>query len=236
MKKQDREELRTSAEISVESSKFLRWLDNFWYHYKWPTIGIAFALVVVLVCVLQTCSKEKYDLTLVYAGPVSLDAEEVLGAEQALEAVMPADFDGDGEKNLALSRYAVYSKEQITVLEEQGLSINRQVNTSEYENYSNYILTGEASVYLIDPWLYESLKSADRLCPMEQVGVSGPSEDGFGVRLGDTAAYQKYELLKAFPEDTMVCLLRQQVIGKNHDDAHYANEIAMFGALVGGAP
>ncbi len=221
MKHQEKEEVRTSPEISVHSSGFLKWLDNFWYHYKWPTIGIAFALVVVLVCVLQTCSKEKNDLTMVYAGPVALSAEEAVGVEQVLETVMPEDFDNNGEKSIALARYTIYSKEQIVELEGQGYSINRQLNSSEYDNYGNYVLTGESAVYLVDPWLYEALKSGDRV-------------NGEGVRLGDTAAYQKYDLLKILPEDTVVCLLRQQVMGKNHDDAYYEREAAMFAALTGG--
>ncbi len=222
MKQQEREEARTSPEISVQSSRFLRWLDNFWYHYKWQTIGIAFALVVLLVCVLQTCSKEKIDLTVVYAGPVALSGEELAGVEQVLETILPEDIDGDGEKNLSLARYTIYSKEQIVEMEKQGYSINRQLNSSEYDNYGNYVLTGESSIYLVDPWLYESLKSGERI-------------HGEGIRLGDTAAYQKYDLLAVLPEDTVVCLLRQQVMGKNHDDEHYAKESVMFAVLSEGA-
>ena len=40
-----REENSTRLEdkdIAVEKGKFLKWLDNYWYHYKWVTIGAVF--------------------------------------------------------------------------------------------------------------------------------------------------------------------------------------------------
>ncbi len=236
MKKQEfkEREPKGEGEISLSASPFLRWLDNFWYHYKWHTLGVLFALIVVTVCTLQTCSKEKHDLTLVYAGPVSLTDADLTGADQLLDRLAPGDFDGDGEKNVTLARYNIYSTEQILALEEEGYAMNRQFNSSEYDNYGNYLLTGESSVYLLDPWLYENLKSADRLRSVEEVCGKVPDAmltDGYGIRLGDTALYREYDVMKVFPEDTVICLLRQQVMGKSHDDEHYGNEEAMFRAL-----
>ena len=46
---------REAPEITPQS-KVLRWLDNFWYHYKWPTIIIAFFLIVGIVGFTQCTS------------------------------------------------------------------------------------------------------------------------------------------------------------------------------------
>lgn len=234
----ENEKIQTGdGNIAVTSNRFLRWLDNFWYHYKWPTIGITFAFVVVLVCTLQTCSKEKQDITLLYAGPTSWTQESLAGVDRLLdEVVLPNDFDGDGEKNATLSHYLIYSEEQIKALDSAEYSINRQFNSEQYDTYGTYLMTGEASVCLLDPWLYEALKSADRLRNISdfyEEMPSGSTADGFGVRLGDTALYQKYEVLQVLPEDTVICLLRQQVVGKSHDDELYANAEEMFCALIG---
>ena len=64
----DRIEKEQGGEIVYES-KFTRWLDNFWYHYKWTTIIAVFALFVVLVCTLQMCNKDKNDVSVLSAGP-----------------------------------------------------------------------------------------------------------------------------------------------------------------------
>ena len=43
-------------------NRFLKWLDNYWYHYKWRTIVILFFAVLLIVCVVQCSTVEKYDL------------------------------------------------------------------------------------------------------------------------------------------------------------------------------
>ena len=224
------------GEIAVSSSKFLRWLDNFWYHYKWQTIGIAFALIVVLVCVLQTCSKEAYDIKMVYAGSASLTGEEASGVDQLMDLTVPRDFDKDGEKNSALLRHTIYSKEQIEALEKQQISINRQYNSDEYDSFYSEIMAGTAAIYFLEPWIYEELKSnrdGAYLRPLSEVLEETPEgalDDGYGIRLGDTELYRKYKVLQVLPEDTVVCLLTRLV---NHDKRMYTDSEEMFRALVG---
>ena len=36
------------GELRVEN-RFTRWLDNYWYHYKWHTVIGVFVLIVVLI-------------------------------------------------------------------------------------------------------------------------------------------------------------------------------------------
>ncbi len=239
--------------ISIQASPFLRWLDNFWYHYKWHTIGIAFALIVVLVCTLQTCSKESYDLRVVYAGPAHLSADQISGVDQLMDLTLPEDFDGDGEKNVSLIRHTLYSKAQIQEIqeanrkerEEKGddateIYINTQFNSEEYDSFYSEITAGASAIYLVDPWLYEELKATKdgaylrRLYGGEGALFSEPVEglltDGYGVRLGDTALYRDYKVLGALPEDTVVCFLTKLL---PHSDSMYQNSETMFRALVG---
>lgn len=235
MKDEKRTEERVGpGEISVKSSPFLSWLDNFWYHYKWQTLGILFAIIVVTVCTLQTCSKESYDLSAVYAGPVAAGEGGFADLELLLEDCAE-DADKDGEKSVNLVRYNIYSAEQIVEYEKAGFSISRSFNSSEFENYGSFLMTGEASVYFLDPWLYEELKAADRLRPLAELlpseQAASVSADGYGLRLGDSELYRQYDAIGFLPEDTVICLLRQQVIGKSRKDEHYEKEEALFCAL-----
>ena len=226
--------------ISVEKSKFLRWLDNYWYHYKWVTIIVAFFLIVGVICTVQMCSREKEDITVVYAGRNSLSVNTTSDISRVLEAIAPEDFDGDGNKNIVLTSYYIMSEQQIKELQQETdengdpLYVDTNYNSKQFETYSNYIMTGESSVLFLDPWLYESLKSADRLAKVEDiVGYVPDSACGeYGVRLGDTALYDTYDVMKLMHEDTVICILRPYVAGNSSKEDYYARETAMFEALV----
>ena len=112
-------EKEISQGISIEKSGFLKWLDNYWFHYKWPTIGIAFALIVVLICTIQSCSKEKEDITILYAGTYQMVAEDFNVVNNILDNTLPKDYDGNGKKSVVINRFQIYSKEQIEKITQQ---------------------------------------------------------------------------------------------------------------------
>ena len=226
--------------ISMQG-KTLSKLDNFWYHYKWPTIAVIFFLIVGLVCALQTCSKESHDLVLIYSGRNSLSSAQAEEICRVLEGICPEDFDGDGEKNLALSTYHVLSKEQIQDMRDQKdangdpVFVDSSFFTSQYQTYSNYIMTGESSIAFLEPWLYEALAKAGRLQKLAStVGSPEGAVGEYGVRLGDTQLYRDYGVIRLMPADTVVCLLSPLWKGgKSSNEEYYAREKEMFCAIVG---
>ena len=220
---------------------FLGKLDNFWYHNKWVTIIVSFFLCVGIICTLQTCSKKKEDLILVYAGRNTLSATEIEKICSVLENAAPSDFDGDGEKNIALSTYTVMSEGQIkeaqkeTDAEGRSTFIDGTYISKQYDDYCNYLLTGESSVLFLDPWLYENLSSNKRLVKLEDVLGYKPEEacGEYGVALGKTSLYSEYGVMRLLPEDTVICLLQPYVAGKSSKEKFYVREQEMFRALVG---
>ncbi len=240
MKERNRADKAYTEGISTDRNKFLTWLDNYWYHYKWVTIAVVFFLIVGIICTVQMCSREKEDLTVVYAGRNTLSLNEEQDFTRVLEAVAPEDFDGNGEKHIALTTYSILSEEQIKEIQQETdsegkhFAVNTSFNSKEYETYSNYIMTGESSVLFLDPWLYENLKAADRLMPVSDVLGYTPSSacSEYGIRLGDTALYEAYAVIKLLPEDTVICILRPYVAGNSSKEDYYAREKAMFSALV----
>ncbi len=221
-------------------SDFYKWLDNYWYHYKWITIGVVFLLVVLVVCTLQMCEKEKEDTTILYAGPCQLSAEEAENIKAVFNAVMPEDYDGDGKKNTAMIYYQIYSEEQIKEVEastdELGISIevNRNYITQNQDNYYQYLLTGETSICLVDPNLYYVLVRENRLAPVvTALGTdSGYEDDDYGIILGKTEIYEAYSALRVLPEDTVICILRANFVGRTSDEEVYKNDLEIFEAVV----
>ena len=227
--------------------KLAAWLDNFWYHHKWKTI-IAFSFTVIaLICVLQTCSKEKQDTTVLLVGPYQLTESEAgyHALRGALSSYLPEENKGG---NVGIVHYDIYSEEQINALranvDENGepapIYIDTALNSQNNKQYHEYLMTGETSVLFLDPWLLEEMKKREDpylvnlVERFETTPVGGVIEENgacYGVRLGDTAFYQSSAAVRdTLPADTLVVLAHQHWYASKRD---YQLASDYFAALVG---
>ena len=45
--------------VGIKSMKNLRkWFENYWYHYKWRTLIVAFFAIIIVVCMVQMMQKK----------------------------------------------------------------------------------------------------------------------------------------------------------------------------------
>ena len=235
------------AEEISEKSDFLRWLSNFWYHNKTITIVTLFVIFVVLITTLQMCSQESEDVTLVYGGPAIISNTQFDNVRSVINAVMPKDFNGDGRKYTEIIVYNIMTEEQFKEFkerlrqqaeaEESGAGADVILDSSyyskQYETYRSILLTGEYSIYLLDPWLFNELLAADRLQKVTDIAPgANTSFSEYGVRLSDTAIYNEYEALQVLPGDTVVCLLKPYVFGASSKEKNYAIAKEMFAKIV----
>ena len=226
------------------SGGFLGWLDNYWYHYKWPTIVVCFFLIVGLVGGLQTCNKESEDLILLYSGSAALSAKDADDICKIIANIVDEDFDGDGNKNFAMSKYNILSEEQIreerkkTDANGNPIFVDTSYYASQSSTYHNYIQTGESSVAFLEPWLYEALIADPENARLQKLSdVLGYVPDNaygeYGIRLGDTELYRDYGVMRNMPADTVICLFRPLWKGgKSSKEEFYAREIQTFIAIV----
>lgn len=234
-----------TARAERQHGKLYRWLDNFWYHHKWKTIIISFFAIVALVCILQMCGKEDSgDINVVAVGPYNFFSEDsgITDLKNCLATYLPADYDEDGVKKVDIISYTVYSEEQIVALQQQDVFINTANNKNEYDNFYSYVQTGEASILLLDPWLYEEMQGKlidlnALLGYMPMGAITSADEQGkvfcYGVRLGDTALYKENSSMQVLPEDTVICLVTPLFMGKNSDEAEFAKAKEFVAALIG---
>ena len=225
--------------------KLYLWFDNFWYHHKWKTLIIGFFAVVILVCTLQMCGKEDSgDINVVAVGPYNFISEDsgITDLKNCLATYLPADFDGDGVKKVDIVSYTVYSEEQILALRGQDVFVNTANNKDEYDNFYSYVQTGEASILLLDPWLYAEMQG--KLIDLHALlgytptgAITSVDEQGnafcYGVRLGDTALYRENSSMQVLPSDTVICLVTPLFIGKNSDEAEFAKAKDFIVAMIG---
>ncbi len=230
------------------ASPALRWLDNFWYHNKWTFIIVVFFVCIGIICLVQFFTRPKYDTSLAYATHYRMNNEERADFEALLNRICPKDFDGNGEKNVNLVVYQVYSEEEYEAESEayaaetnengepDAFYLNRKYNSDEYKNFNSFTMTGETSVYIISPYLYNLLMTADRLKPLSEVYTDGnlpegTMADGFGIQLSETDFYKYNPAAQTIPDTAILCLHRPTLAGRSKNADLYAEDVDFFRAI-----
>ncbi len=100
------------AEVYGEKPKLFtgEWWPYFWMYYKWHTIGTLLALLMIVVTAVQCATKEKYDVTVNYAGAGYIPEEVISELEIKFEEYAP-DIDGNGEINVFLQQLNLSANE-----------------------------------------------------------------------------------------------------------------------------
>lgn len=76
-------------------------IANFWFHYKWHTVGIIATAVILAIMITQCVTKTKYDFEVVYfTYTTAMDGQTELIADYIEKYV--DDINGDGEVNVQI--------------------------------------------------------------------------------------------------------------------------------------
>lgn len=75
------------------------WWPYFWLYYKWHTIGIAVALLIITTTVVDIINRERYDLEIVYLGSQHIAEESLDNVTHSLTDAI-SDADGNGEREI----------------------------------------------------------------------------------------------------------------------------------------
>ena len=232
----------SKIDYSKSDNKIVNWFRNYWYYYKWIVIGIVFALVVIVFCTVQTCSSTSNDITILYAGPFPPANSGVPEMQNSLEAVLPEDFNGNGEKNVSLAMLMIYSEEQLKAIENsQGSDapvIDRYQNSLEYQKFQSLIVSGEYYVCMLDPWLFDEVNKEGLFLSLEEAIGYKPEKavNDYAIKLSDTEFGQYYAAMKLLPEDTYLCIrtpgAMQEMTGKGSESKSFNQAVATIKAII----
>ena len=234
------EENKSTSTETVEAPKksFAKWLDNYWYHYKWHTIAVIFVLLVVTVCVVQMAGRTDYDVVITYAGSknVSQKSEnggtaEIITMQTSLKDVV-YDIDENGEVTVNLEPLFWLSAAEISALEaelaekrENGEIVTDEINynllSSNYNTVDNLMLSGDCFLWFMSDDLYDYInKKSDVGRFVDLSGIpDGDStvefygDDTCAIYLKSTEFY-KMPGIRDLPEDTLI-VVRKLGIGAN---------------------
>lgn len=237
-----REDKQEAGEIVVKN-RFLTWLDNFWYHYKWHVIVSAFFLVVCTICFVQCSTKETGDVTVTYAGGYALSGEEQEILKNTLNAVAPQVEGGEGTLANMLATYSIFTEEELRALftdedgnfDNYGFQSAKVQSSNQLESFSGFVKTGESSIFLVSPFVYEAQNLDHLAVPLSELFETLPegAYDEYAIRLADTEFYQYYEAIHFLPEDTLIVMLQPMLLwGASSDEAKYDTFLEMYYAIV----
>ena len=196
------------------SSPFLTKLENFWYHYKWQTIGAIFAVIVLSICLFQCGKQKKYDMYVMYAGGETFSRKSESGDIPRYNKFTTAlqkfatDSDKNGEVALSFSDLFIPSPDEQKQL---GDNIDFSSMREDIRILNDRMAYSEYYVFLVSKYVYDEyhVKSDTELfAPIKKYC---PADNGF-VFEGDNAVYlsstdlYKLSPFSELPEDTLICI------------------------------
>lgn len=221
------EEKQNAHEVA-EQSKFLRWLDNFWFHYKWQTIA-ALLVVILLAVTLPQCGKSGGDgITVTFAGGYVMTNEEQSGLKSVLGAA-------DGDLRVTMGQYSILTEEEIVAnntytdpqtgeekLDTVGRNLDRGYNQDRIRTLQSYLMTGDCGIWIVSPYVYENW-------------FEGKIQIAENRRLGDLPIFEEYGVTQFMVKacgDYRVILTRS-VMGETSKDSAFETVRAYYERLTG---
>ncbi len=197
-----------------------KWIENFWYYYKWFFLLGVVVVTFVTICTVQYFTKDDAD-----CGILIVSKETVKGATckniVTTAEKMALDVNEDGKVSVIINAITLHS----------GLSIldrgEREQAREDYKRYSDEILAGESCILILDEYYFLSLAENGNLVNLHAIFPELPKEalNEYGIRLKDTALYS----LDGFSElsgDMILCLKFAPVLSDMGEEERVNTEIA----------
>ena len=183
-------------------SEFAKKLDNFWYYNKWKVIAAVFIAVALTVCIVQCAKREKNDVTILYAGAYQSYNAGITSMKSALDEIEPESV---GTLGVGLSVLEIYSDEYVKA----HPAVNGQINSANFQNFTQLLEAGEQSLLIIDSWIYDTIKDRINIRKISDFAELDEASlyDERAVWFKKTAFFEKYkDAFDDLPDDTVILL------------------------------
>ena len=193
-------------------------VSNFFYHYKWHTVIASFLVVVLVICSFQFCSRESYDIHIMYAGPKGLVSANIHAAATSLEGIA-RDYNGDGAVKVSFSSLYIDKRIGNDASDNIDAPILAQRSYENYETFVSEIQTGSFLILLLSPELFRELDVETGIfIPVSELFADVDpeacvGEGGTGITLSTLPIY-KLPGLSALPADTVLCIRQPSAISE----------------------
>lgn len=207
----------------------LKWLDNFWYHYKWHSLIALFLIFAVLICSLQMCTKTSYDIHIMYAGGYEIRRTSSDGDlppyTKTLSSLRRAvgDYNDDGSINIAFTDLYTLTEEEIKAITGNGaqdVDLNYYLINENSKLLLDNLTYGNYYLCFISTAIYEKYNTIDGVeifVPLAQFLDTGADVELYSPTAAKLSSTGFYSLpgIADFPTDTLVCLRNKSALS-NH--------------------
>ena len=201
-----------------------KWWENYWFYYKKHTIIGAIVLVLLAFILHDSLTREKFDVTVVYATSEATIAEQ----EEVIAEILKqyaADYNGDGKVTVEVD------VESLPLNDELGSELFTAMQT----RFAGEMAVGEKSIYIMDKTLYDYYDVAGAFEDLEErfPGVEGIDGDKYYINY----LFDDEPLLGEFiPECFIMQRGSENMSGykKKKIQKQYSNETEFFDNLVNG--
>ncbi|MBR2987517.1 MAG: hypothetical protein IKC63_05810 [Clostridia bacterium] len=218
-------------------------LDNFWYHYKWHTIFIAFFLAVFTICAVQCAQKEDPDASILYSGPSVLSADQKQELGDLFSKCLEKDGNADGRKLVSLTDVVILSDEQIAEkkaeAEAEGdmLYYDPTQRTVMFDQVRSWLIGGEMMLAVLDPFVYEKFEDTGLFVPLADIFEEVPEAayDPYAVRVNELDFFRYHTALYEACDGAVMCLIRPTAISSlsgNASEEWYEAHAVLFRNIV----
>lgn len=213
--------------------KFKEKIENYWYHYKWPTIIVTFFVIVAVVLVAQLFQKQKYDAFVMYVGDKEITQTQYADIVTSLKSLTP-DATKDNEITVNFSKLAYITDPEKDFYSQINVSAKEQLSSMAVLPYYIYIMPRE---------IYEQYKGTEDASVFEKLSeiygknVPSSAEDEYAINYNKTYFAQNCAGGEGFGDD-VVMMLKVVPYSNNKrtlqkEQASYEAHMELFKKIVG---
>lgn len=148
----DPEELKPDPKPEPPHTPKAKW-ENFWYHYKWATIGGICAVAVLIVLIVQMVQKDPPDYTMLLVTENAY-SEQQLDAMETFLAQYGEDIDGDGKVEVQIINCFLGSSDRTTTY-------------TGAQTLQVHLMAGDVMMFAFEPKYYEQFIGTDAVKELE---------------------------------------------------------------------
>lgn len=173
-----------------------KWLENYWYHYKWATIISAFFITVAVICIVQIASKKNYNIYIRYVGDSVITGTQYDDMTGALEKIVS----GDKKDSVNFAQVAYISDEDNPYKNEKNAVARETLSSMLVQPYY---------IYIMDLTAYNDYKDSGVFAPLSSIfeeDITDISYDEYALYLSKTEFLKNAPGMEWVEEDTVIVI------------------------------